>query len=249
MNQNNVFTPRVSVIIPVYNGPETLCRAVSSVLAQSYKNFELIVVDDGSKADIEAAVKCFIDERIKYVRHEQNKGASAARNTGINLSRGEFIAFLDSDDEFLPEKIEKQLEVFKALAGDTALVTTNLFGVTKTSPCYVPERVKSTFVTPAIFPGTVFSPPSAWMLRKKFVAQIGCFDENMVVNEDADYYVRILEKYRIYYYNQALSVKDFSSDRKNHYSEKYFSGKELFLKKYILKCKRAEYIFRVFTFV
>ena len=199
----------------------------------------MIVVDDGSHEDIEAAVKGFRDDRIKYIRHPQNKGVCAARNSGIHSSQGDLIAFLDSDDEFLPEKLEKQVETFQNLDKDTALVTTNLFESKNRGPCYVPEQVNSAYVTPAIFPATVFSPPSAWMLLRKCVDQVGYFDENMAVNEDADYYVRILEKYRIYYLNQALSIKTPSFDRKGHYSEKYFSGKELFLKKHLLKMKKS----------
>ena len=97
--------PLVSVIVPVYNGTDALRRAIASVLRQTYRNFELIIVDDCSTDDIASVVKSFQDDRIIYLRHVQNKGAAGARNTGMCQARGEILAFLDSDDEFLSEKL------------------------------------------------------------------------------------------------------------------------------------------------
>ena len=100
----------VSVVIPTFNRPAMLARAIESVLNQTYSNLEIIVVDDASEGDIEAVVKSFDDERIKLIRHEHNQGGSAARNTGIWHSRGRYIAFLDDDDEWLSQKTERQLK-------------------------------------------------------------------------------------------------------------------------------------------
>ena len=105
--------PQVTVIIPAYNRAYVISRSIASVLAQTYPYFEIIVVDDGSVDNTEAVVKSFKDSRIKYIRHEVNKGISAVRNTGINEAAGEYIAFLDSDDEWLPTKLEKQMHILK----------------------------------------------------------------------------------------------------------------------------------------
>ena len=99
----------VSVIIPTYNRKRLLSRAVKSVLNQSYSNLECIIVDDASSDETREVINSFQDDRIIYFRHEENKGASAARNTGIKKSQGEFIAFLDDDDLWFPEKLNKQL--------------------------------------------------------------------------------------------------------------------------------------------
>ncbi len=106
--------PLVSVIIPTYNRAQLLPRAIQSVLDQTFKDFELFIVDDASTDETEAAARRFNDSRIIYLRHEENKGGSAARNTGIRASRGAYVAFLDSDDEWLPSKLEKQLRLFAA---------------------------------------------------------------------------------------------------------------------------------------
>jgi glycosyltransferase involved in cell wall biosynthesis len=105
--------PAVSVIIPTYNRANLLGRSINSILEQTFTDFELIVVDDGSSDNTRELVESFNDPRIFYVRHEKNRGVSAARNTGIKIARGEYIAFNDSDDEWLPQKLDKQVTFFK----------------------------------------------------------------------------------------------------------------------------------------
>ena len=105
--------PTVSIIIPTYNRACLLPEAVNSALDQTFQDFELIIVDDGSTDGTEEQVKSFQDHRIRYFRHQTNIGASAARNTGIRKAKGEYLAFLDSDDLWMPQKLESQLEVFR----------------------------------------------------------------------------------------------------------------------------------------
>ena len=101
--------PRVSVIIPTYNRAGYLCESIESVLTQTYTDYEIIVVDDGSTDDTEEVLQLWIaDGTIHYVWQE-NRGESAARNHGIELAIGEYIAFLDSDDLFMPTKLEEQV--------------------------------------------------------------------------------------------------------------------------------------------
>ena len=103
--------PKVSVVIPTHDRAHLVGRAIRSVLAQTFQDFEIIVVDDCSVDNTKEVVQSLADSRIRYLRHEINRGGSAARNTGIGAARGEWIAFLDSDDEWLPKKLEKQLEM------------------------------------------------------------------------------------------------------------------------------------------
>ena len=99
--------PTVSVIIPFYNRVKWLREAVDSVFAQTYQNFEVILVDDGSSESLDELAE-LRDERIRYVR-QQNKGPAATRNVGLDLARGRYIAFLDADDTFSPMKLERQV--------------------------------------------------------------------------------------------------------------------------------------------
>lgn len=108
----------ISVIIPTYNREKTLYRSVKSVLNQSFQNIELIIVDDGSTDNTEKLVRGLQDNRIRYIRHAEQMGACAARNTGIRAAHGEYISFQDSDDFWYPEKLDRQLQVLKVLEAD-----------------------------------------------------------------------------------------------------------------------------------
>src|ERR1051325_11615249 len=114
----------VSTIIPTYNRDELIGRSVQSVLSQTYQLLEVIVVDDASTDDTRDRIETLqqVDPRIQYVRHERNRGAQAARNTGIQAAKGEFIAFLDSDNEWLPQKLERQMPLFSHKADSPAAV-------------------------------------------------------------------------------------------------------------------------------
>lgn len=126
-HQIEIKEPTVSIIIPTYNRSKTIKRSINSVLYQTYDDFEIIVIDDGSSDGTDKVIKEFNDSRIKYVRHELNRGASAARNTGIKLSRGKYIAFQDSDDVWVPDKLEKQMNVFKSSENNFGVVFSALF--------------------------------------------------------------------------------------------------------------------------
>ena len=102
-------TPTVSVVIPTYNRADLLPRAIRSVLSQTYWNCELIIVDDCSTDNTREVVSTWTDSRIRYIRHPENRHQSGAINTGIEHARGQYVAFLDDDDEWMPTKLEKQV--------------------------------------------------------------------------------------------------------------------------------------------
>lgn len=109
------MAPLISVVIPVYNRADLIQRTIATVAQQTYQNWELIVVDDHSSDDLLATLKTLdVFDRITYHRHEVNKGVSAARNTGIGLATGKYISILDSDDEWLPEKLDQQVKCVEA---------------------------------------------------------------------------------------------------------------------------------------
>jgi len=103
---------RVSVVVPTYNRAHLIQRSLESVLGQTHQDLEVLVVDDASTDDTEEVVRAFKDSRVHYLRHDSNRGPSASRNSGIRASRGRYVAFLDSDDEWVPEKLERQLSAF-----------------------------------------------------------------------------------------------------------------------------------------
>src|SRR6056297_2960635 len=109
---------RVSVIIPTYNRAKTLLRAIDSALAQTIDDLEVVVVDDGSTDNTESVLAAYDDPRVRPVIHETNQGANVARNTGLEHACGEYVAFLDSDDEWHPAKLERQLAVLEERSSD-----------------------------------------------------------------------------------------------------------------------------------
>lgn len=131
--------PTVSVILPTYNRAHLVGRAIQSVLDQMYQDFEIIVVDDGSGDNTEEIINGFTDTRIRYVKHQKNKGGSAARNTGIKLAKGKYIAFQDSDDEWLPDKLEKQMKAFKKASDEVGVVYTGFHRIKDGITYYVPS--------------------------------------------------------------------------------------------------------------
>lgn len=117
-----LIKPAVSVVIPTYNRQAALARALRTVVAQSYGDWELIVVDDASTDGTEAVVRSSGDGRLAYVRHPQNRGGGAARNTGIRLAQGKYVAFLDSDDEWFAGKLAQDVEAFESSGERVGLV-------------------------------------------------------------------------------------------------------------------------------
>ncbi len=190
MNSSN---PKVSVVIPAYNRASVLSRAINSVLAQTYQDFEIIVVDDCSQDNIDEIMKSFVDSRINYIKHETNKGGNAARNTGIKVAKGELIAFLDSDDEWLATKLEKQVALFAdptiglVYCGFNYIEEGNDIRqdrLTNLMNNYRQDLVVSNFV------GTT----SVAIVRKKLLNEINGFDEKMRSSQDWDLYLRLSDR-------------------------------------------------------
>jgi glycosyltransferase involved in cell wall biosynthesis len=207
MENNN---PKISVIIPTYNRAHLLPRAIKSVLAQSFKDFELIIVDDASTDNSHEIVKNFKekDKRIKYLKHNKNSGGPPKpKNTGIKISKGKYIAFLDSDDEWFSNKLEKQITLYKKNKNNNVgLVGCGVISInerTKEKRKIEPPtqiEVKS----PKILENTIAHSCSSVIIKKTIFENIGLFDENIKVLDDRDLYIRILEKYKFLFTQEPL---------------------------------------------
>ncbi|MEN8169039.1 MAG: glycosyltransferase [Pseudomonadota bacterium] len=185
--------PVVSVIIPTYNRAHLLERAVMSVLNQTYQDLELLVVDDASTDDTMGVISKINDSRIRYIRHAVNKGGSAARNTGIKESRGRFIAFQDSDDEWLWDKLKKQIEVFDACDDKVGVVYTGYLLWEGQSAVYIPQsqvKVKDGDVLSQILVENIVGTPTL-LVRKKCLERAGHFDEGLPRFQDWELVIRL----------------------------------------------------------
>jgi len=180
----------VSVIIPTHNRIELLKSAINSVLAQTYQDLEIIVVDDASSANIRDVVAGFRDKRIRYIRHETNRGGSAARNTGITAAQGAYIAFLDDDDEWDPVKTEAQLKLLEKY--DAAMCMYSIDGAAAI------QSGRGTAVTvDELRRGFVRGGSTSALMVRSHVAKDIMFDENLPKCQDWDFCIRIAQKYTI----------------------------------------------------
>jgi glycosyltransferase involved in cell wall biosynthesis len=188
----------VSVIIPTYNRANIIQSAINSAIAQTYKNTEIIIVDDGSN-DATADLIAGFGNKVKFI-YKENGGVSSARNLGIRKSSGELIAFLDSDDVWLPEKLEKQVSFFEQNP-DFGMVLCDCFFMNESREItdrfsrrqnlpndgYILEDV---FQNPYLVPSSV-------LVRKEVLDEIGSFDEQISTAEDLDLHLRIAMNYKI----------------------------------------------------
>jgi len=189
--------PRVSVVLPTYNRGELLGRAVESVRNQSYDNVELIIVDDHSRIPAERVLsERSLDgpEQVRCLRHDENRGANAARNTGIEASTGEYLAFLDDDDLWKPTFIESQVEAFRRAGPDVGVVYVasenvdkegNLIGVSR------PDARDD--VTKDLICGATIGSFSRIMVERSTVKRVGLLDERFPSWQDWDWYLRLSE--------------------------------------------------------
>lgn len=205
----------ISVIVPTYNRIKELPKAVESILNQTYKDFELIIIDDGSTDDTEEMIKQYNDERIKYIKNTTHMhGASAARNIGIKESVGDYIAFNDSDDEWHPNKLEKQLLFLEQEKADVT------FCMVHRDKHWIPDiRFEQKDCTlERILKGSFMSTPALFGKAECFKNCL--FDEQIKRNVDWELVIRLIKGYKVVYQKenlveQAVTKGSVSSDCNN----------------------------------
>lgn len=201
MKQNP--NPLISVIIPTYNRRDLLFRALQSVQKQSFTDFEILVVDDGSTEDITGAINAF-DLRLLP---SACKGVSGARNTGVHSSGGEWVAFLDSDDEWTTDKLQKQVEYTKQNP-HCRFVHTNETWLRNQKP--VLQQAKHQKQGGRFFARSTelcLIAASTVLIKKDFLLELGLFDESFVVCEDFDLWLRVTAKEDVGFLPEALTIK------------------------------------------
>lgn len=203
--------PRVSVVVPTYNRGNLLPRAIESALAQTFSDFELIVVDDGSTDQTTAVVRGIADRRIRLVGDATRRGPSAARNRGIREARSGLVAFLDSDDEWLPRKLEMQLA---RLDGDSdpstavAYCRVHTYDDVTHRPIHEFGEPREGALFHDLLAGWKPVTTSLFLVRRAALLDVGGFDETLPCAEDYDLWLRLAEaSYRFVGVNEVLVVK------------------------------------------
>lgn len=221
--------PNVSVIIPTYNRADLVIGAIESALSQTYKDLEIIVIDDGSTDDTRARIKPYLD-KVQYY-YQDNKGKSVATNRGIGRAAGKWIAILDSDDLWLPEKLKFQLEALQNVGDGYGLCFTDAQYVNlpngngrafeRTGKKY--ERCYGRIEDPTSF---VLSPPhgiyiQTTVIEKKLIESVGGFDPALRVGQDTDMIFKISMLTKFVYVNRSLVKIDRTPHRKQGNIEVY----------------------------
>ena len=200
--------PEVSVILPTYNRAQLIMRSIKSVLDQTYGNFELIVIDDGSTDDTERVMSSFVDKRVRYIRYEKNSGAAVARNVGVNSARGKYIAFQDSDDAWMPEKLEKQMKAFESAGSDLGVVYTDMLLVSENGLANYwqsPEIDSSDIVDKKRREYQVFNIGiQSVLIKKECFNKVGLFDERFPRFIDLELLIRLSKDYRFFHIKEPL---------------------------------------------
>jgi glycosyltransferase involved in cell wall biosynthesis len=230
----NNACPLVSVVIPTYNRATLLYRSVNSILIQTIKDFELIIVDDGSTDNTGRVVKSFNDKRIRYICYNENKGACAARNIGIKNSRGKFIAFQDSDDEWLPEKLQKQLDCFNKtpeigvayctfwkIKGDKQIIAPSNKENINGNIFY--QILKEQFIT-----------TQSILVKRECFSKAGYFDESLPRLQDWELLIRLSKYYDFAFVDEPLLRTYYSVDSISADDMSYFIAIKLIYKKQLI---------------
>jgi glycosyltransferase involved in cell wall biosynthesis len=199
------MAPLVSVIIPTYNRADLVRQALASVQAQTYRDFEIVVVDDGGTDGAFEVLSAW--QELRVLRHAGRRGVSAARNTGVAAARGEWLAFLDSDDLWLPDKLARQI---LWLEGQPELL------ICQTDETWVRRGVRvNQPLSHRKVAGRIFLPslqrcmisPSAVMLHRRLLEDHGGFDETLPAAEDYDLWLRLTWRYEVGLIDEPLVIK------------------------------------------
>ncbi len=206
----------ITVIIPTYKRATLVPRAIESVRRQTYRNIEILVIDDASPDDTGAIVKSIPDPRIRYIRHETNRGLPAVRNTGIRLAKGDYIAFIDDDDQWRGDKLEKQLAAIKDYdaVACTAVVNGYPLRVHKRRNITLDDLRRGGFA------------PSGLLAKAQVFKDVN-FDETLGQGEDWDAFIRIAQRYSMGWVREPLLIYDDGSHERMTNEKRYLFGSEL----------------------
>jgi glycosyltransferase involved in cell wall biosynthesis len=238
--------PAVSVVIPTYNRADVLQRAINSVLNQTFTDFELIIVDDYSADNTEKVVDKYDDERISYIRFNENCGANAARNTGIKASNGDYVSFLDSDDEFHVKHLESVVSDLKDIDTSCAGAFTAFKHVHDGSVVTISGAPDGLITQEQLIATNVVGGFSTVTLRSEVFKEVGPLDEEMPSAQDIEYFIRVLEQYSMLGIDRPLVTYYRDGERISDDLDSRIAGQRRLIEKHGDKLSRAGYS-RIFS--
>lgn len=239
MNGNG-YAPLVTAVVTTFARPELAKRALETVFAQTYRPLEILVVEDGSNSDLAEWLAAHNNEQVQYIRHDTNRGLAAARNTALQRARGQFIAYLDDDDLWKEQRIEKQIALVRKLTPDQLRV----LGVVSTGlDLIIPHENRVTYVPPgnvgnlreAILREGARTPSSTFLFKLDALKAVGGFDEKLASSIDHDIWMALATKgYHAYAVNEPLAINyhRFGREAMMSNTEKRIKGVTQFVEKW-----------------
>ena len=227
----------VSVIIPTYSRPDSISRAIDSVLSQTYSPIEIIVVDDNGagtpwQIETEKTLAPYIQNgQIRYIRHPENKNGAAARNTGFQASTGEYVTFLDDDDVCLPQKIEKQVNAIEHAAGPKVAMAYCGYSVIKNGKVLSKRSLsgEGNYHDGMLLGEFVLGSGSNLLIKREAVARVGGYDEAFMRHQDTEFTIRLSRYYDVVAVPEILLEKYNDSTPRRPSGRKYLQIEEQFL--------------------
>ncbi len=239
-NTANSDIPVFSIITPTFKRPELLIRNIKSILSQTFCDYEHIIIDDANEEETAKLVNGFMDNRIIFLTHEKSKGAAGSYNTGIRKSRGNFILFLDDDDEYMPDFLEKVNERFLSSGKELDFIWT---GISRIKDIPKGELLLFSLIWPAVFSrkedglvaATSIGNGFGVCVRRECIEAAGLYDETLTVSEDTDLLFRLAMNFNFQTIPEVLvkihqhSLTQLTRDE--NYEER-INGKEIILNRY-----------------
>jgi glycosyltransferase involved in cell wall biosynthesis len=226
--------PKVSVVIPTHNRASFLQAAIQSVLNQTFQDFEIIVVDDASEDQTGEVVQSFTDPRLRYMRHETSRGQGATRNAGLHQASGEYVALLDDDDEWMLQKLEKQVALLDGSPSKVGMVYAGVCRVEVSSKRVlnrvIPEKRGSIFRD--LCEKNWIGGCSSVVLRRSCLEKIGWFEEGLAAQADYDLWIRISKEFDIECIREPLVYYGVHGNRISTNYESLIQGMEAQFGKY-----------------
>lgn len=232
--------PLISVIIPSYNREVLIIKAIESILHQTYTDFEILVIDDASTDNTKEAIDNLKNDKIIYYKLDKNSGQCVARNYGIKRAKGEYIAFLDSDDEWLPDKLKLQIDCFKKANDKLGAV----YGYSYSKDVIKDETI---LIKPKYFRGSIYDKflegfcpptPSIFLVKKEALLNVDGFDEKLITFVDLDLWLRLSKENEFDYVEEPLIIKyEQIGDQYVNNFEKRYNGFKLFVNKWKAELK------------
>lgn len=218
---------KATIVIPTYKRPDRILRAVNSVLNQSYPNIEIIVVDDnGQKTNFADETKCVLQEyinsgRIIYLQNDINRGGSYSRNQGLNISTGDYITFLDDDDEIDIMKLEKQIQKLEELDDTYSCVYCGYRKIVKNNKIYLSsEYIEGDVYKFALSRSIYLGSGSNLLVKTSIAREIQGYDTEFRRNQDLEFLTRLLKNYKLAYVDEVLMTVHYEiRETKRTYSE------------------------------